>query len=85
MATEKQKEKAWDNAKKIRGKNPELYRRDEYGNTIYKPSYGKTSNMGWEVDHTHPKAKGGTESLRNVQAVQWLENRIKSDTYPYKK
>ena len=52
---------------------------------IYKPSYGKQSEMGWELDHKFPKSKGGTDSSRNLQAVQWEENRKKSDTYPYKK
>ena len=79
------KEVAWENAHKIRGKNSELYRKDDYGNVIYKPSYGKQSDMGWEIDHKHPKSKGGTDSSRNLQAVQWEENRKKSDTYPFKK
>lgn len=79
------KEVAWENAHKIREKNSELYRKDDYGNVIYKPSYGKQSDMGWEIDHKHPKSKGGTDSSRNLQAVQWEENRKKSDTYPYKK
>lgn len=41
--------------------------------------------MGWEVDHKHPVAKGGSDNPRNLQAVQWEENRTKSDKYPYKK
>ena len=39
--------------------------------------------MGWEIDHRHPKSKGGTDCPRNLQAVQWKENRTKSDKYPY--
>ena len=78
-------ENAWENAKKIPGKNSDLYRKDAYGNTIYKPSYGKESTMGWELDHKFPKAKGGSDSPRNIQAIQWEENRKKSDKYPYKK
>ena len=42
----------WDKGAIIRGKNPDLYRKDIYGNTMYKPSYGKTSEMGWNVDHS---------------------------------
>ena len=80
----KKVEEAWNNAHKIRGKNPEVYRRDDYGNTIFKSSYGKQSDMGCEVDHRHPVSKGGTDSPKNLQAVQWKENRIKSDKYPYK-
>lgn len=84
MATKEQKEKAWEESKTIKGKDPDVYRKDPYGNTIYKPSYGKKSEMGWEVDHKHPVAKGGTDSPKNLQAVQWKENRSKSDKYPYK-
>ena len=80
----KKVEEAWNNAHKIRGKNPEVYRRDDYGNTIFKSSYGKQSDMGWEVDHRHPVSKGGTDSPKNLQAVQCKENRIKSDKDPYK-
>lgn len=85
MANQKQIDNAWNNATKIRGKNPNLYRKDDYGNPIYKLSYGKTSDMGWELDHKYPKSKGGSDSSKNLQAVQWEENRKKSDTYPYKK
>lgn len=74
---------AWENANKVRGKNPDLYRKDDYGNLMYKPSYGKQSTMGWEIDHIHPKAKGGTDKPCNLQAIQWQENRKKSDKYPY--
>jgi len=31
MATKDQKEKAWKNSKKIRGKDPDKYRQDPYG------------------------------------------------------
>ena len=77
-------EKAWENAHKIRGRNPDMYIKDNYENIIYKSSYGKQSEMGWEIDHKHPKSKGGTDSSRNLQAVQWEENRSKSDKYTYK-
>lgn len=78
-------EGAWNKAHKIKGKNPDLYRKDDYGNMIYKSSYGKQSKMGWELDHKYPKSKGGTDSQKNLHALQWEENRKKSDTYPYKK
>ena len=83
MASKKDIENAWNNANIIRGKNPDVYRKDKYGNEIYKSSYGKTSNMGWEIDHKHPIARVGTNSPRNLQAFQWEENRKKSDKYPY--
>ena len=45
----------------IPGKDASLYRKDACGNTIYRPNYGQETPMGWEVDHSFPKAKGGGE------------------------
>ncbi|WP_297445133.1 HNH endonuclease domain-containing protein [Acidiferrobacter sp.] len=80
MATKDQKDKAWDNAATVRGKDPALYRKDPYGNPMYKRSYGKTSEMGWEVDHITPKARGGSDATRNLQAMSTSVNRSKGDT-----
>jgi len=83
MAMRKQRETAWQNTSKVRGKNPNLYRRDVYGNEIYKPAYGKMGEKGWEVDHSNPKSRGGTDSSKNLHAMQTLANRRKLDRYPY--
>lgn len=80
MATKDQVEKAWNNAKKIRGKNPDTHRQDPYGNTMFKPSYGKTSPLGWEVDHIQPKSRGGSDATKNLQAMNASVNRSKGDT-----
>ena len=72
-------------AKRIVGKNPDLYREDAYGNVIHRNSYGRNSEMGWEIDHIRPVSKGGTDNIRNLQALQTGENRRKKDKYPYKK
>jgi 5-methylcytosine-specific restriction endonuclease McrA len=79
MATNKQIEYAWENANTIKGKNQDSWRRDSEGNKIRKASYGTQGEYGWEVDHKNPKAKGGSENLRNIQALHWEENRKKSD------
>ena len=50
--SQKRLDQIWDKGATIRGKNPDLYRKDIYGNTMFKPSYGKTSEMGWNVDHS---------------------------------
>ncbi len=76
-------QKVWEKGRPIPGKNPNLYREDPMGNEIFGPSYGKTSPMGWEVDHKHPVSKGGTDCLRNLQPLQSAENRRKSNKYPY--
>lgn len=74
MATEDQKDKAWENAKKIQGKDPDLYRQDPYGNIMYKPSYGKNSEKGWEVVHIKPKSKEGSDATKNLQALNTSVN-----------
>ncbi len=77
MATQRLKNKVWNKAKKIRGKDPAKYRKDPYGNTIYKASHGKSSSMGWDVDHIKPKSRGGSDSVRNLQALSSSVNRSK--------
>jgi hypothetical protein len=81
MVTKSAKEAAWDRASKMRGKNPDQYRRDELGNPMFKQSYGKASDMGWEIDHRKPVAKGGTDDPRNLRALNTQANRKKSDKY----
>jgi len=79
MADKRLRDKAWEKARTVRGRDPDKYRKDPYGNVIYKPSYGRNSGMGWEVDHTRPRAKGGSDSTRNVQALNTKVNRRKRD------
>lgn len=84
MASKKQKEDAWNKARPIRGKNPNLWRQDDLGNEIYKPAYGTRGERGWEVDHKNPKAKGGTDNPKNLRALQTKANRKKGKKYPHK-
>ena len=77
------RKQAWEKAKVVRGLDPRFYRKDIYGDLIYRHSYGKTSNLGWECDHSHPKARGGTDSPRNIQALHWKNNRAKGKKYPW--
>ncbi len=50
-------DRVWQEAKKVRGKNPNLYRKDKLGNILYYHSYGKESPMGWEIDNSsRPKS-----------------------------
>lgn len=74
------KDKVWDKAKKVRGKDPAKYRQDPYGNEIYYDSFGKQSEKGWEVDHIKPKSRGGSDSVRNLQALKSEVNRKKSNS-----
>ena len=49
-------------------------KRQEHGDT--------NSKHGWEVDHIKPVARGGTDSMENLQPLQWENNRKKGDNYP---
>ena len=77
MITSSTIKKVWDKAKKIRGKDPQMYRQDPYGNTMYWYSYGKNTDMGWEIDHIKPKSKGGSDAVVNLQALSTRVNRSK--------
>lgn len=69
------KEDVWDKGSKVRGKDPNLYRRDVAGNEMYKPSYGKATEMGWEIDHSRPQSEGGTHHLNNLRPLNTSLNR----------
>jgi hypothetical protein len=49
------KQSVWDKASKIRGKEPELYRKDINGHEIYWHSFGKNTDMGWIIKNTGRK------------------------------
>ena len=70
-------DKIWEKGIVIRGKNPDKYRKDINGNVMYRQSYGKFSEMGWNVDHKKAKANGGSDSLRNLQPMNSRANSSK--------
>ena len=64
----------------IGGKVPNLYRKDPYGNTMYLHSYGKSTNMGWQIDHIKPQSKGGSHDIKNLHALNSSLNMSKGNT-----
>ena len=80
LATNDQKQKAWENATTVRGRDPALYRKDPYGNLMFKPSCGKGSELGRDVDHITPTSRGVSDATRNLQALNSAVNPSKSDT-----
>ena len=79
MASKKQIEHVWKEAKPIRGRDPDSWRKDPEDNTIRYGSYGTQGKYGWEVDHKNPVSKGGSDDLHNLQALHWQENREKGN------
>ena len=80
MANDELIDKVWQKAKKVRGENPDKIRQDPYGNPIQKNQYGNDGPQGWEIDHIKPKVRGGSDNLRNLQALQTDKNRELGDT-----
>jgi len=81
MSYRDRKDAVWQKAKKVRGKDSNLYRQDYLGNTLYYHSYGKSSIMGWVIDHSKPTSKGDTNHLNNLQVLQTKANLKKSNKY----
>ncbi|MCQ2960594.1 MAG: HNH endonuclease [Bacteroidales bacterium] len=74
-------QQVWDKGIEIKGKNPNLYREDKFGNQMYRYSYGKYSEQGWNIDHSKPQAQGGTDHLNNLQPMNSRANCKKGDKY----
>lgn len=73
----------WRKGKPVKGYNPELYRKDRCNAWIERSEYGNTNSQhGWEIDHVKPVSLGGTDSLSNLQPLQWANNRHKGDDFP---
>lgn len=79
MSYKDKKDQVWEKGNTIKGKNPNLYRKDQFGNEMYKPSYGKNTEKGWEIDHSKPQSKGGTDHLNNLQPMNSKANRQKGN------
>lgn len=53
---------------------------DFAGRTILKSSYGDlNSSLRWEVDHSYPQSKGGSDNNENLMPCHWESNNDKDD------
>jgi len=85
---EEGKQLVWNKGREIvqNGKkhNPNIWRWDVCGNVMRYSEHGNTeSENGWEIDHIKPSSKGGTSDLKNLQPLQWENNRKKGDKHPW--
>lgn len=86
---EQTKRIVFDKGRIVPDKNGQHWSSDEWrydicGKPIKYSEHGNTnSDVGWEIDHIKPTAKGGPNTFDNLQPLQWENNRKKSDTYPW--
>lgn len=78
-STEQRKAAAWAKTRSTLGNlitGNDSFRIDDFGNMIRWEDYGDhTSQYGWEIDHTHPSALGGTNHHSNLRALHCKTNR----------
>ena len=77
MTSKEQIQTVWEKAKPMKGKDPNVWRKDGCGNIIRFGSYGTLGEYGWERDHKIPKDKGGSDQMKNLQPLHWKANRKK--------
>lgn len=58
----------------IPGKNPSMYRKDAYGNTLKFSDHGKNVPTGWHKHHVIAKNKGGSDDVSNLEPLQASKN-----------
>ncbi|XP_068309331.1 uncharacterized protein [Pyrus communis] len=73
------KQQCWDKAEKIKGRDPDRWRRDPLGNTIFRKLVGCPGCICHDYDHIVPYSKGGQSTLENCQILQATVNRSKGN------
>lgn len=73
------KQQCWEKAEKIRGRDPDRWRRDSLGNTVFRKLVGCPGCLCHDYDHIVPYSKGGQSTLDNCQVLQATVNRSKGN------
>ncbi|XP_014507675.1 uncharacterized protein LOC106767326 [Vigna radiata var. radiata] len=73
------KQKCWEKADKVKGRDPDRWRRDALGNTVFRKLVGCPGCLCHDYDHILPYSKGGESTLENCQVLQATVNRSKGN------
>ena len=69
-------QKVWETASVINGRDPDKYRMDASKTIIHRDQYGKADHQGgWDIDHMVSQSKGGSDFIKNLQALNSHTNR----------
>jgi hypothetical protein len=73
------KNKCWNKAQTIEGRDPDRWRYDAAGNPVLKCLKGCMGPLCHEYDHIDPYSKGGKTDIDNCQILQTRLNRLKGN------
>lgn len=73
------KQQCWEKAEKVKGRDPDRWRRDPLGNIVFRKLVGCPGCLCHDYDHIVPYSKGGKSSLENCQVLQATVNRSKGN------
>lgn len=73
------KQACWEKTTKIKGRDPDRWRRDALGNIVFRKLVGCSGCLCHDYDHIHPYSKGGKSTVENCQVLQGAANRAKSN------
>ncbi|GAB4860764.1 hypothetical protein Ancab_035927 [Ancistrocladus abbreviatus] len=73
------KQQCWEKAEKIKGRDPDRWRRDSLGNIVFRKLVGCPGCLCHDYDHIVPYSKGGKSTLENCQVLQATVNRSKGN------
>ncbi|EHA8591636.1 hypothetical protein COCNU_scaffold104982G000010 [Cocos nucifera] len=73
------KQQCWEKADKVKGRDPDRWRRDPLGNIVFRKLVGCPGCLCHDYDHILPYSKGGKSTLENCQVLQATVNRSKGN------
>ncbi|XVF54329.1 hypothetical protein PTKIN_Ptkin05aG0172400 [Pterospermum kingtungense] len=73
------KQQCWEKAEKVKGRDPDRWRRDAVGNIVFRKLVGCPGCLCHDYDHIIPYSKGGKSNLENCQVLQATVNRSKGN------